>query len=489
MRHVAIAAVVFVVAMARSFADGVGQSDESWFLQVLSRLSAGDVLYKDVSLGVTPLSVYVTSWVTSMTGIEVVAVKLVTNACFAVTAFFAARIASAVGLSHGTAWTLAASMLVWGRPHGNPPYTAMAMAAFAAAAWIALPNAASDTDRASRRRWFAAGVACGLGIAAKQNVGVLALAAVALCARGARLSVLGGAVLAAGVVISPVLISGGWSEFQDYAVAAKGTYVASAGVSYAASVGEWLDGLLRPTAPGGWSRALHCVTVILPIASAIATALSWRRLDRRGRALAVFGAAATLTALPRWDRFHMAYAVPFHVLTIASALGTARRDRVMAPKIAVLAMPIAVVLVLAPAATLLANGHRPSTLAHFRGPLSPPAQQAGIETIAARFRDAAGGRPIFILDAEAGFWYLTTGLTNPTPFDIPAATSIGTGGVTWLLSRLADGRIDQVCLDESPPGPLALETVATFVRGRFSPGPDVGPCRIYRAPATAHTLH
>ena len=87
MRDVAIAAVVFLVAMARSLADGFGLSDESWFLQVLARVAAGDVLYREVGIGVTPLSVYVTSWATAFTGLEIVAVKLVTNACFATTAF------------------------------------------------------------------------------------------------------------------------------------------------------------------------------------------------------------------------------------------------------------------------------------------------------------------------------------------------------------------------------------------------------------------
>ena len=93
---------------------------------MLARVAAGDVLYREVGIGVTPLSVYVTSWATAFTGLEIVAVKLVTNACFATTAFMAARAAAAADLPRGTAWLVAAAMLVWGRPHGNPPYTAMA---------------------------------------------------------------------------------------------------------------------------------------------------------------------------------------------------------------------------------------------------------------------------------------------------------------------------------------------------------------------------
>jgi hypothetical protein len=485
MRDLPIAGVVFVVAMARSLADGIGLADESWFLQVLARIGAGDVLYKDVALGVTPLSVYVTSWITSFTGIEIVAVKVATNACFAATAFVTARIAATAGLSRGSAWTIAAAMLVWGRPHGNPPYTAMALAAFATAAWMVLRNASASADRASRRRWLAAGVACGLSLCAKQNVGLLALVAVVASivltsgrgvaatggVRGPLSHMAAGVALAVAVVIWPVTMSGGWTAFRDYAFAAKDIYVQSASVSYLASLRD------------GFHNPLHALTVILPIAAAIAVALTWRRVDRL---IALFAVAATLTALPRWDRFHMAYAVPFHALAIASALAARRQRRSVAPWHAGLAVTIAVALVLVPAARVLANGYRPSTLDHFRGPLMLPARQAELAATASRLREAAGGRPVFILDTEAGFWYLTAGLANPTPFDIPAATSIGTAGVPWLLSRLADGRIDQVCLDESPPGPLALESVASFVRSRFTGGPDVGPCRLYRSPSASH---
>jgi hypothetical protein len=484
MRGVAIAAVVFLVAMGRSLADGVGLSDESWFLQVVSRMAAGDVLYRDVAIGVTPLSVYVTSWVTAFTGIEIVAVKLVTNACFAATAFITARVAGVAGLPSGTAWIAAAGMLVWGRPYGNPPYTAMAMTAFAAAAWLAL----IAMSRAPSLFWLAAGIASGLSVAAKQNVGALALAAVVIVIVIFRREVGGvrglshvaaGAALGLGVVLIPVAISGGASGLWDYGVAAKGTYVQSATVPYSASVGDWLDAVAHVAAPGAWSRALYGLTVMLPIVTAIGVALTWRRLDRRGRLLVVFAGAATLTALPRWDRYHMTYAVSFHALVIAS-VWAARRGATTGPRLAPLPLAIAAALVLAPGVSALANGHQRSTIDHFRGPLLPPGRQADLLTTASRLREAAASRPVFILDAEAGFWYLATGLSNPTPFDIPAATSVGTGGVPWLLSRLADGRIDQVCLGESRSGPLALESVAAFVRERFAPGPDAGPCRLYR---------
>jgi hypothetical protein len=493
-RDLAIAAIVFVVAMARSLADGVGLSDESWFLQVLSRLAAGDLLYKDVAIGVTPLSVYVTSWVTAFSGIEIVAVKLVTNACFAATAFFTARISAAAGLPRGVAWIAAAAMLIWGRPHGNPPYTAMAMTAFTAAAWLVLIGGTRVPagDPGTRLTWLATGMAAGFAAASKQNVGALAIGAVAVAivisrrgtmgnVRGPLMNVGAGAALALGAVLLPVVISGAGNALWDYGVAAKGTYVQTATVSFGRSAGDWLDSLVHPLAPGAWSRALHGLTVMVPIATVIAAAMTWRRLDRHARLLVVFAVAATLTALPRWDRFHMTYAVPFHVLAIAAAWAARAGHTAADPRLAPLALTLAGALVMTPGVSALANGHQPSTIDRFRGPLLPPGRQADLLSTASRLREAAASRPLFILDTEAGFWYLVTGLSNPTPFDIPAATSIGTGGVPWLLARLGDGRLDQVCVGESRSGPLALETVAAYVRERFARGPEIGPCRIYRA--------
>jgi hypothetical protein len=114
MRAAGLAVAVFLVAFARSLAEGIGLTDESWFLQVASRLRAGDVLYRDVFLGATPLSMYVTTALTFVTGVEIVAVKIVTNACFAATTVLTGRIVRQVGLSPQASWIVMGALIVWG---------------------------------------------------------------------------------------------------------------------------------------------------------------------------------------------------------------------------------------------------------------------------------------------------------------------------------------------------------------------------------------
>ena len=48
------------IGFVSSWTRGVNITDESWFLQVLYRVSSGGVLYRDMFFGATPLSVYLT---------------------------------------------------------------------------------------------------------------------------------------------------------------------------------------------------------------------------------------------------------------------------------------------------------------------------------------------------------------------------------------------------------------------------------------------
>ena len=53
------AAVVALTLVGALYSfSGVNTRDEAWFLQVVSRVSDGDVLYRDFFFGSTPLSVW-----------------------------------------------------------------------------------------------------------------------------------------------------------------------------------------------------------------------------------------------------------------------------------------------------------------------------------------------------------------------------------------------------------------------------------------------
>ena len=61
--------------------------------------------------------------------------------------------------------------------------------------------------------------------------------------------------------------------------------------------------------------------------------------------------------------------------------------------------------------------------------------------------EAAAGRRPFIISLAAGFYYLTTGVRNPTPYDYPAPSAFGLKGEAQLMDALRRREISEVCLD------------------------------------------
>lgn len=500
IRSVAVGATVLSVALLRSLTDGFDLHDESWFLQVVSRVRAGDVLYREVFFGATPLSVYLTAAVSRIVGVEIVAVKIATNVAFAVTAVLTERIARSEGVSAAGSAALVGALMVWARPFSNPPYTPIAMTLFVAtlAACLHLGFAVPAASPWRRPAYLLVGACSGLSFAAKQNVGALALAAalgaLAIVPGNGRLWqragwVLAGFVAAVLLVLMPVMVSGGSPALWEYGFAGKGTYVQLGGVGYLESLRDWLANVRDLPSPTAATNLAHGLVLMLPIAIG---GLAWRHpayLGVPGRILAVFSLAGVATAFPRWDRFHMAYAVPvllvmpLVMLRPAWLFETRRRPLVACWSAA------AILFLLAVAKPLEAfagkSALRSSTLPHFSGALITDTREARLAESAQQLADAAGGRPTLILSMSAGFWYLASGLRNPTPFDIPAATSVGRSGVAMLLADLASGRVSQVCVDRDQFGNLALAAVASYVPRRLQNAGEAGPCTLYRTPGAA----
>ena len=505
MRLALVGAAVFILALARSMADGVGLGDESWFLQVIARIRAGDVLYREVFLGVTPLSAYLTAATTFITGIDVIAVKIVTNGCFAVTAMLAFRLAERAGLSSLASLAIVGAMFVWGRPYNNPPYTAMAVTCLVAV-MLTIFNRTSTARPSSMRGWFVVGALAGLSFGAKQNVGLLALGviwgAVFLTrapgsVRHLFWSTTGFGATAVAVLV-PVAASGALAEFWDYGFAAKGPYLNVGAVPYADSLRVVVSSMM--SLPSSAPDLLHDITVLLPIAVLMSAIATVRRLDRTDWILLMFAAAATLVAFPRWDRFHMGYAVPVHLIALrrmarhwfpstwdpasAWSAGFARHLKTAAAwSLASLTTMVAV----QPAA-IVARGARLSPMPHFRGALMSPVDAASLTASAARLRQAAGGQPVFVLTPHSGFWYLASGVTNPTPMDTPARTATGRNGIPWLIEQFDSLAIDRVCVLNGPPDAQTLTEIITYVRANFVEGTNVGPCTMFHAMAFALDL-
>ena len=90
-----------------------------------------------------------------------------------------------------------------------------------------------------------------------------------------------------------------------------------------------------------------------------------------------------------------------------------------------------------------------------------------------------GHRP-YLITMNAGFYYLTTGLVNPTAFDYPAASAFGRHGESQLIGALRRREIPEACLDTEYEGIfLAPRVLPPFVRREMHPLADLGACTLY----------
>jgi hypothetical protein len=266
----------------------------------------------------------------------------------------------------------------------------------------------------------------------------------------------------------------------------KGTYLDIGSVSYLGSLRETFGALFGVSSTVALSSAFHGLVTVLPLAVLLTALAASKRMDRFDWVLVAFSLGATLSALPRWDRFHMAYAVPVHLVAlgrIGPRLSVGWPAPALRRATAWAVVGLALVVAARPVVTVGRGGSTPLDLAHFRGARVPSDRAGGLRAGAAALRSAAGGRPVFVVTRDAGFWYLASGTRNPTPFDVPARTATGTNGIPMLLDQLHDGTLELVCLDDGPPDAQSLVEVQAFVREHYEPGADVGPCTMFTAPA------
>jgi hypothetical protein len=508
----AAGAAVFALALAFSAASGFGMADEAWYLRVIYRVLAGEVLYRDVFLGVTPLSVYVVAPLAALFGTEVLVVKAVVALCFTASVLTGCGICRQLGLGWRPTLTFGASLFVYLLPGATllgSPYSVLAQAlllgCFACALrWLHDARAPAGGPGAGRGMLAAAGTAAGLCFMAKQNIGVFALAAlmatVVVASRGARpRAVLGRLALIAGVfagvvalVAAPVAASGGLEALVDYGFTGKGAYVRAGRISYWDGVAELVSvlGALpdRLSMRFLWQHQFALPFVVFPVMLA---AWSGAEPERRIECAAVllFVAAGFLGVFPRATASHLALGNPLLLLGLVHGWDQLRA-RAPAPRLVEAAAVAWVGILLAGTAyvpvRLLASGRLElSRLPHFRGVVVDPGLSRRALSTARQLSGSTSDREIFLITPHAGFYYLLTGLDNPTPYDYPMVTAFGSRGEARVEAMLRGGRIRAACVDPAIPPVLHPARVVNAVRGQLRFSHPTRLCSVYAAPDAA----
>ena len=174
----------------------------------------------------------------------------------------------------------------------------------------------------------------------------------------------------------------------------------------------------------------HAFVVLLPIVIVVVVAWAIARARRDTRALVVmfgiFAAVALLSTFPRPGSNHLAGVAPLAFSATLGAFVFAIRSRPMsrqAHKVVVGLTSVVIAAALVVVAVHSVTGYtdplvRRSGFAHLGGVPVPKRFATGVNDIRGFVREHTDGQ-VFILREDAGFWYLTTGTTNPLPVRRP----------------------------------------------------------------------
>jgi 4-amino-4-deoxy-L-arabinose transferase-like glycosyltransferase len=484
--------------------------DEAWFLQVVARVSNGETLYKDVYFHVPPLSVYVTWPVVGLFGAQLAWVKVLVLAAFAAGLILAIAVVRQLDGARWAAVLVCGAMLVFNKPYGiglyQPLASAFTLACLSAGlAWAAQVSRVPYDRRRELQLIGLAGIGAGASFSSKPNVGLYTLAAllgaILVVGAGRRapafVLALGGFTACALLPLLPVVLSGGFGAFIDYGFADIGTYNKYGGVSY-------LDGMLGSGDDARdfivkdfpSSHALYGVVplyqtllyLIIPL-TLLALALAWWRSSgsKRGQVAIVglFALAAAAGIFPRADPAHVAFASP--VLLVAAWYGlhllfrelSGRARWILALGVAVSLLPGVLVRATWPAIQMVDRDAHFSALPHTRGILINPVREETMLAEAEQIGRAGEGRALFLATANAGFWYLETGVQNPTPFDFPLVTAMGSAGEKRVVDAIEDGEIAAVCLGFRRAGILTPRRIVRAVGREMDRGVRTNYCTFY----------
>ena len=461
---------------------GFAAPDESWFLQVVTRMHAGDTLYRDMYFNVTPLSTYVTYVATGIFGPELVVVRAVVAAALAMTVACFWLACRRLGAGRVAPWLLVSW---WAQP---APYTPLAMAFFAASFYAAVVWMRGVQERRESTGFLAlAALAAGLCFGAKQNLGLYCLAALLLSiliVRGRDTNGLSIAVsaflLAATATLLPVYATGSFDRFLVCAFD-KTTYLEMGGVPYSAAVERF-----RVAAASGWSldavaAAYRELAFLLPPVTFALLAAACLRASGIARQTALvvtlFVGAGYLVVFPFQGGSSNIFAIP--VLLAGFAYGWTAVRSLFSIRIA-RAITVAVTIMFAAqiglrfvrhARALASPDYVTSDLRHFRWMRAPRAQYVDLTRDAELLSRLAAGKPLFLLGPNTGFFYLAAGVTNPEYFDYPYASVFGRTGQPDVIARIRAGEIPAVfifadAMDRQTPWLLQefVQTTMTPVR-------------------------
>ena len=307
---------VFLAAAFFALVQEINTDDETWFLQVLHRFLSGEKLYKEIFLGVSPLSVYITALPMFFLGHELLIARLVLVLYFTLGVYFMLLIMKELKIErYGTplfflgCFVLAHPQTNWGFSPYNPLAKVLLLATF----WTALKWNASLEESLPARPWiwllFSACMAA-LCFAAKQNVGgIAALCALANCfVQRKKTGLFDMSIFIAmfffvlALLFLPIFLQDAFDSFLHYGIFHKTRYLSMRDNTYFLDFKDW---------------SLYSICIyLLPFALSLGGLLSFRKKGTHKHTFLIFLIGGALVLFPRPDNMQKIAFVPFALLGV-----------------------------------------------------------------------------------------------------------------------------------------------------------------------------
>ena len=434
-----IAIAVFYAGFYLCRFQEVNLDDETWFLQVVNRFLSGEVLYRDIFLGVTPLSVYVTAFFCSLFEWN----SLWHAACSSSTLFcilLSRAILQELKIPQRYSLLLILAFFVFMHPQqicGFSGYNSLASVFFLGSTWMML----KWMNRPSIFSLIFAGIFAGLCFATKQNMGFITLFGILASfffSHGNKREIpafLLPFFLISIVILLPTLLQGGFKEHLEYAWLNKIRYLKAEHCNYFLIPSHWDSySILIFAAP--FLCAIFLITAFV------------KSREKSGVILAIFLICSFLGLYPRPDNPQKIACLPLILITILygyDKIQTALQLQVRE----YLHTSMTIWLFLGMGMRVYAKKEHlvPCQLPHFKGIFMENFAHDYWSSVKDSFAKMEIDKTCFFLSTHGGFYYLLLDLKNPTPFDYPIYPPLSRKGEKHLIDQIKQGEIGYVFTD------------------------------------------
>jgi hypothetical protein len=218
--------------------------------------------------------------------------------------------------------------------------------------------------------------------------------------------------------------------------------------------------------------------------------LIWLFVKSKGKArhsilvMFLFFVAAFMGIFPRADLYHFQFFIPVLFVTFLLALRSLKeyfpRFSRFLYKATICWIVLAFTISTVPKIrNVVSEDYRFSTFPHYRSIPVLKEAHLSFQDMISKTQSVARGRKAFFLTSRAGFFYLTTGLKNHTPFDYPFATAFGFYGQAEVISAIESGEIDIVFMEKGSGGILSPVGLENYVENNMKVIGKIGILDVY----------